>query len=68
MSDWLIRIQHGTAYIWKRQFFCGVVAIPWKFHGGARDIFTPDHNDDVLASAIAYIKHQDENADITVKL
>jgi len=68
MSDWLIRIQNGVAYIWKRKFFCGVFAIPWQFHGGTDIIRTPDDNDDVLAAAIAYIKHIDGNADITVKL
>jgi len=68
MSDWLIRIHNDVAYIWKRKFFCGVFAIPWKFHGGTDIIRTPDDNNDVLAAAIAYIKHIDATADITVKL
>jgi len=68
MSDWLIRMNNGTAYIWKRKFFCGVFAIPWKFHGGTDIIRTPDNNSDALAVAIAYIKHINESADITVKL
>jgi len=59
MSDWLIRIHNDVAYIWKRKFF---------FHGGTDIIRTPDDNNDVLAAAIAYIKHIDATADITVKL
>jgi len=69
MTDyWLIRLQHGSAYIWKRKYFLGFIAIPWAFHGGTTIIRTPDNNDDVLDAAFRYIKLKTPNATVTVEL
>ena len=66
MTGWLIRVKHGTGYIWKRKFFLGIIAIPWFFHGGTRIIMTPDINKDVILASIEYIYSQDSEPSITL--
>lgn len=66
MSGWLIRIQNGAAYIWKRKFFFGMIAIPWALHGGTRIIRTPLENLDVVEAATDYILEQDPHATILI--
>jgi len=73
MSNWLIRFNDtGSALIWRRKYFLGLVAIPWSLHGGTRIIRTPDCNNNVLEAALEYIKEKTDGncefVDITVKL
>ena len=69
MTDyWLIRLQNGSAYIWKRKYFLGLIAIPWAYHGGTDIIRTPDAHDDVLVAAFNYINCQSLAANVTVEL
>lgn len=69
MTDyWLIRLQNGSAYIWKRKYFLGLIAIPWALHGGTDIVRTPDAHDDVLQAAFNYINCQSLGATVTVEL
>ena len=67
-DSWLIRLQNGSAYIWKRKYFLGLVAVPWALHGGTNIIRTPDCNTDVLTAAFDYISDRTPEANVTVKL
>lgn len=67
MNGWLIRLQTpGSALIWKRKFFCGMIAIPWALHGGTSIVRTADDTDMALTKAIEYINTQDKDPSITV--
>jgi len=68
MSGWLIRLENGSALIWKRKFFFGLIAIPWALHGGTDIIRTSDVNEDVLLAALEYIASQEKEANILVEL
>ena len=70
MTDyWLIRLNAtGSALIWKRKYFLGLIAIPWAFHGGSLIIRTPDKHDDVLSAAFDYINKKSPCANITVEM
>ena len=69
MTRWLIRFNKtGSTLIWKRQFFLGFIAIPWRYHGGTNIIRTPDCHEDTFTAAMEYINSQEKEADITVEL
>jgi len=68
MSGWLIRFsKNGSALIWKRKFFFGLIAIPWALHGGTNIIRTTDGDKEALLMTLEYIKSQDKNADVLLK-
>ena len=65
MTYWRVRIaHHGTAYIWQRKYFMGLIAIPWRYHGGTDIIMTQDKHDDVLKAALDYIFNKDPDSAI----
>lgn len=71
LSNWLIRVNGGTAYVWKRQYFMGAIAIPWYFHGGTRVCFTPNGGigDSPIERALDYIFSHPANLNerVTIK-
>lgn len=64
---WLIRMQNKSAYVWKRKYFLGLIAIPWYFHGGTNIIFSPDEDEKVIKKALTYIRDLDTHANITIE-
>lgn len=60
MSNWLIEVRNGVAYIYKRKYWLGLIAIPFYFSGGTRIVRTPDANKDVVVAAINYVYEKDE--------
>jgi len=65
-APWLIRIQNGTAYVYQRKYWMGIIAVPWAFTGGTSTLFTPDTHSEVLDSAMTYILEKDLDASIQI--
>jgi hypothetical protein len=66
MTNWLIRINNGIAYVYQRKFWMGAIAVPWVFTGGTNIVFTPDSHDDVLKASMEYILLKDLYANMQI--
>ena len=66
LSDWQIRIANGVAYVHKRKYWFGLIAVPWHLSGGTRVVMTPDTYTDVLEAATKYVLDKDPHATIQI--
>lgn len=66
-SNWQIIVEEEAAYIYKRTYWMGLVAVPWSLSGGTYKIRTPDAHEDVLKASIQYVKSKDPDAVIQIE-
>jgi len=68
MSNWLITIFEGTAFVYKRNYwFCGLYPVPWAFSGESETTFSTYQTNDIVDAALDYIVEQDIDANVLIK-